>query len=117
MAIPLEPLDPRLDTRKLYEEVLKEKEELVRRSMMGGIGSVYPTTPPFRQTPSAKAMNVLKARMDWEIIPFPVMHVAVGKTKTVIFIFMDDDKYVVIEDDSGMFPSDATVTKLRMLSP
>jgi hypothetical protein len=125
MAVPINHINP-IDMQKMYEELMKDKEELVRKtmlmppSMMNIVGSGQShgiATPPFRPAPNVKAMNVLKARMDWDHVPFPVLHVAVGKAKVVIFIFMDNDEHVVIEDTSGLFPCDETVTKLRMLMP
>jgi hypothetical protein len=65
------------------------------------------------------AHRTLAARMNWSngrMHPFTSMHVALSKNGEKAFVFvLQDDKYVVIEDDSGMFPCDATVTKLRML--
>ena len=35
----------------------------------------------------------------------------------VIVLVVNNDGYVVIEDDGGMYPSDKLVTKLRVLTP
>lgn len=60
-------------------------------------------------------------RMGWQPYwkhPFNHLQIALGSGgSNAAFIFLlVDNKPVIVEDHSGMFPCDETITKLRMLA-
>ena len=71
-------------------------------------------------------LAMLAMRMRWNsaieykyAIDHPFMDIMVSEKGdgTVIVLVVNNDGYVVIEDDGGMYPSDKLVTKLRVLTP
>jgi hypothetical protein len=73
-------------------------------------------SPPRRYTLEEK----LGARMDWDTNRgwgSGFSHVAVHRAADMIHVWIitKDAKSVVIEDDIGLYPSDALITKIRLL--
>jgi hypothetical protein len=73
-------------------------------------------SPPRRYTLEEK----LSARMDWETNRgwgSGFSHVAVHRAGDMVHVWIitKDAKSVVVEDDIGLYPSDALITKIRLL--
>lgn len=89
----------------------------------GNTGSLIPQ-PPARPSMQALAEHALDVRMGWGTMygkpktPFDyiALHSNNDGTKVFTFIVLNGEA-VVLEDTSGMYPCDETVTKIRMLLP
>lgn len=89
----------------------------------GAAGAMQAGNPTMR---ARHDMEKLAIRMNW---PYPVggqptgwtspkfaaIHIHKGNSKMLVFVAMHNDSHVTIEDDLGLYPSDALVTTLRIL--
>jgi hypothetical protein len=57
----------------------------------------------------------LECRMDWDRNPFAHLSIHQLTEHTVVLFIAVRGEAVVLEDDANLFPSDALVTKLRLL--
>lgn len=84
------------------------------RSIIGP--SVNRTNNALEDSWSRHRMIAMRLRIpEGERMPFDDIHTSLGKEKIFVFI-LQNDKPVVLEDDIGLFPSDALVTQLRLIA-
>lgn len=83
----------------------------------GASGVIAQTMQPRRPSALEKATKALMARMGWENwVEHGFQHLYIMPCEEVTFLcVVQDNQAVLIDDRSGMFPCDETVTKLRML--
>jgi len=124
-----EPMAVSVEIAKLQAQMQKQLEDAMAMGVIHGhahpIGppqAIGIGIPPIQRPPIIPsimlARRCLELRMRWQEHqhPFQDMHVTMGKEVVLLYIVIDD-KPVIIEDRSGMFPCDETITKLRMLQP
>lgn len=64
-------------------------------------------------------INMIAMRMRWDngmVVPFQLLQTCTLSNGTVKVIVVQNDKLVDIDDDGGLFPSDALIAKLRLLA-
>jgi hypothetical protein len=104
------------------------KAAVLHEIRMHGGGYAVPSNPQHSHAAEQRAPRKfsneekLAMRMGWEHSPgrfahskFSCIHIHQGTAKVLVFVAMHDDTHVTIEDDKGLFPSDALVTSLRVL--
>ncbi len=81
-----------------------------------GSGSGVATGAPLFPS-SDKLCMMIAMRMRWpEGRTLPMSYLSAHQTEDTVFVFMVHNKQaVVIEDEAIMFPSDALITKLRLM--
>lgn len=94
---------------------------VVPNPIMGG-GGVFPTHDMVTDTITDEYRIAI--RMGWDngnrfgMLPSGVQRMIAQRVSAtlVVVLLVFKETYTVIEDDAGMFPSDALVTKLRLLT-
>lgn len=82
----------------------------------GGAGGGGSSGQSPRMSIHERAEAKLCARMDWMLLTDAGIHIHIHALQDKVFIFgVKDGNHFVLEDTSGMFPSDTTVTQLRMV--
>ena len=94
----------------------------------GGVGAYFPPAPPFPATQQSRPHSLeemMAMRMRWgAFIPGAIAPWAVGFTHMAmhaagdmvhVWIITKDGKSIVLEDEYGLYPSDALITKIRLL--
>lgn len=69
--------------------------------------------PPFSET---ELQGMLFSRMRWKRHPFDRLLACKLNDSTVVVFLIKDGKALMIEDDINLYPTDALVTQLRLLS-
>jgi hypothetical protein len=106
-------------------ELLKDKSLDVQLAFMReyykltGGGKTVNSGAEQQRKPRYTDEEKLRMRMGWDQTQrsdrFATINIHSLKDKVLVFVVMHDDSHVVIEDDKGLFPSDALVTALRVL--
>jgi len=62
---------------------------------------------------------MLHSRMGWNVddpkMPFRSVDVYQLNSDTIVVFLLGKEKYYTVEDEAGLYPSDALITKLRLL--
>jgi len=81
----------------------------------------WPTVDPAsvfeaRSVPSLSEMLATRLRLP-RMAEFPFQHISLAETSEKVLVFVvQNDAYVVLEDGKDLFPSDALITQLRLLT-
>jgi len=120
--------NPELAVKQAEAQIKAEFEAMRRNPLVmvphslgagGGVGKAaygYPLhTPPRVYSLREK----LEMRMNWQpsvnIVGFSHMDLHSVGDKAFIWIVTNDGQSVVLEDEAALFPSDALITKVRMM--
>lgn len=117
-------LDPEAILKMSEAEIKAEFEALKIHSMAGGYGgragNVHAQAYPIRPPPRVYSLREkLEMRMNWQpgVLPTCFAHVEVQAVhdKAFIWVLTRNAQSVVLEDEAALFPSDALITKVRMM--
>ena len=96
----------------IYPDVYRRMEKILSDQMKGALAGAA------HNIRNAEWRNrALTMRMRWDRVPFEAFytHYVTAKEEIVIFIIYKDTA-VTLTDPAAMFPSDALVTQLRLLT-
>lgn len=102
-------------------EILEQQRRVAAMQRYPGVyNGPYPSTqgppPPLRTMPSNHEMLCMRMRWTDETTPgFDYVAIHSAGEKVFVWVITKDAQAVTIEDEAGLYPSDALVTKLRML--
>lgn len=69
----------------------------------------------WRSNPETR-MNMIRSRLQLNTLPFHHLSTAVPESSSKVFVYiLYKEDALILEDDPELFPSDALVTKLRLL--
>jgi hypothetical protein len=81
---------------------------------VSSIFSTNPNIPGITSEPTFGDYDMVRMRLGLRDLPFRMSIHKLGGGKRIVLV-SNDDTYVTIEDGSELFPSDALITRLRML--
>lgn len=107
---------PSADIQRLLEAIQAEKERVEAKQNAISVSLAAEAIRRGGQKRKPSLEDRLCYRMDWMDLQSAPYHVHLYAQGGPVFIFVvKNNQHVVIVDDSNMFPSDQTVTQLRLL--